>query len=220
MDIAEAKAINLSNQIACKYTRDFPELLDRPRHLFFVCDSVMFGCKDHSLIRDSSANHGRAFTLNGFQFFMDTLHGTGIPFRLNRSPGVAVSERHDVCRVKGEVHLVETVTIPKLDTHMRNGVQFIRKRVRVIYPYRDHWMVDNGMFDETGIELPPLLQGPRHYVSDEKVYLLWVWMYIALPSYWDDIVADMTFTRIPIIQSDRHWMDRYYQYPKYGGLTE
>lgn len=214
MDYSEARAVNLQNLIACKYTRDFPELLEKRAHLVFICDSLMFGCKDHNLIRSSSVNNGRAFTLNGFQLFIDMLNGLAIPLKKSDHPLVAVRERHDVCRIKGEVHLVETTAIPKLDTRMRNGIQFTRKRVRVIFPYRDHWMVDNGMFDETGVELPHTLQGPRHYVSDEKVYLLWVWMYIGIPDYWDNILTSFSFSTAPILEANRPWMDRYYRYPK------
>jgi hypothetical protein len=112
------------------------------------------------------------------------------------------------------------MTVCSLDTHMQNGVQFRRKRVEILYPYRDHAMVELGQ-EEILKDLPSGSittkpeQGVRHYVSDERMVRLWAFMYVGVPNYWDELIdGGFAFTQIPTKSSDRPGRKDYYQFNK------
>lgn len=212
MDISDPKeirAMNLMIKMACKFTPDYPVLLDLKAHLFFVVDDLQSGCRN--AIGDKYGC--RAYTNSGFECYREVLTDKVIPFYGSRKPEL-VDKMH-FARMKGEVHKVPTKQIPAIDTVMRNGVQFKRTRILLLAPETLHTCVDNGQLDYvTGRPLPWMLQGFKHHVSPERVIILRAWMYVAMRDYWNPIIDGMNFDRLEMHDSPRPWLRRYYQFNK------
>jgi len=207
------KAFNYYCRTKTRFTPDIAELEEHMAHVFFACDSLMTGCRNHNMLQDGKFK-GRAFTLNGFKFYQKRTDGTAIPMGGKDKPDL------NFTRIKGEVHLVSSLMLCQLDTMMQNGVQFRRKRVEILYPYREHELVKIGD-EEVLRDLPrgsittKPEQGLRHYVSDERIVRLWAFMYVGVPNYWDDLIdAGFAFTQIPIKHSDKPGRYEYYQFNK------
>lgn len=215
MDISdprEIRAMNLMIQMACKHTPDMPELLDKQAHLFFIVDDFQHGCPNHAHLGDSEYGC-RAYSLDGVEAFRETLTNKVVPFYERRKPEL-VDKKH-FARIRGEVYKVPTKQIPKLDTEMRNGVQFVRKRIELLAVETFHWCVDNGNYDYvSGLPLPYTLAGFKHWVSPERVVVLKAWMYTAKRDYWNPLIDGMAFDHVEIHDSPREWLRRYYKFNK------
>ncbi len=212
MDISdprEIRAMNLMIKMACKFTPDYPVLLDLQAHLFFVVDDLQSGCRNAI-----SDKYGcRAYTNSGFECYRESLTDKVIPFYGSRKPELV--DKMNFARIKGEVHKVPTKQIPELDTKMRNGVQYKRTRILLLAPETLHTCVDNGKLDYvTGKELPWMLQGFKHHVSPERTIILRAWMYVAMRDYWNPIIDGLHFDRLEMQDSPRPWLRRYYQFNK------
>jgi hypothetical protein len=195
-----------------KYTPDFPVLQDLKEHLFFIVNDFQRGCPNH--VHLGKAHYGtRAFSFDGFECYRECLTDKVIPFYERRIPDVV--DKAYFARLKGEVWSVKTNQIPVLDTEMRNGVQFVRRRISLLAPDKDHVCIDNGQYDYvSGLPLPYHLAGFKHYVSGEKVFMLQAWMYVAMRDYWNPLIDGLVFDRLEMYDSDRVWLRKFYRFNK------
>jgi len=120
--------------------------------------------------------------------------------------------------IQGEVHAVRPYQFRELDNYKDNRVQYIRKRVDILVPYRTKTVFENVSTD--GRELPRCLQGVKVDESPEMVYILRAWMYVANPFYWNDLMDDYNghFRPVRSVQSGNEarkgWLKSYYAYPR------
>ena len=119
----------------------------------------------------------------------------------------------------GEVFIILPELFIKLDKLKLNGLQSLRDRVQILFPYHEHGFVKNspdGYFTEDGLLLPEALQGRKHWIGPEKVYILECHMYYGHPSYWKDMVYQQPFLfeRVKTFQpkKDKAWLEEYYRY--------
>lgn len=213
------KAFNTWCRVQTRFTPDIAALEEQQFHTFFAFDDVMLGCRNYKLIKEYAVTEGRGFTLDAFQFFRKNTDGSQVALGNGERSDLAARSGHDFCRIKGELYNVRSAAIPKLDIHYQNGLQYRRHRVKIIYPYRDHMMVEIGnealLPDHPGTITTKNELGVRHYVSDEKVCLIEAWIYTGIHSYWDDLIdGGYTFSKIPIKNGLRPWCDKYYQFNK------
>ena len=215
MDISdprEIRAMNLMIQMACKFTPDMPVLLEKQAHLFFIVDDFQRGCRNHSHLGKSEYGC-RAYSMNGFEAYREQLTDKVIPYSFQKKPDVF--DKANFARIRGEVWKVPTPQIPKLDTAMLNGVQFIRKRIELLAVETIHWCIDNGSYDYvTGLPLPYTLAGFKHWVSPERVVILDAWMYVARRDYWDPLIDGLAFDKLEMYDSSRDWLRRFYKFNK------
>jgi len=206
MDISDPKeirAMNLMIRMQVRHTPDYPVLLESPAWLFFVVDDLQTGCRNALGERYAC----RAYTHCGFEVFRETLTDKVIPFHGYRSPQL-VDKLH-FARIKGEVHKVPTKQIPKLDTAMRNGVQFRRTRVLLLASERDHQLEEN--FWHKHVTGAPLY---KHILTEERTVILRAFMYVAMRDYWNPIIDGLNFDHLEIQDSPRPWLNRHYQFNK------
>src|SRR5258705_7834761 len=207
MDI---KSLNLYIQIKNKYTPDIATLELSQFQLVFACDDLMLAGKNYPLIDDCSAKVCRAFTLRGYKFY---IHRTdGVPVAMAAKQG---NNRWDFSclKIKGEVHSVLSSSMPKLDTHYQNGVQFIRVRTKLLYRSSQHGVILNH--DTQGRPLPKALLGHKHFLLPERVDIIEAWMYIGVPGYWNNLLdGGFAFEPVRIIEpkEDRSWLPKNYHY--------
>lgn len=215
----DVKTLLAYSKFRSRFTPDVMKLEEKQFHLLFAHDDVMVGCQNYKYIAEESVFEGRGFTTNAYQYFRKQTDGGLIALGTGYRADIAARSGHDFCRIKGELHNVRAAGIIRLDQHYENGLQYRRQRIKVIYPYRDHAVVEIGN-EELLPPWPGAITtknelGLRHYVSEEKVCVLEAWMYVGLHMYWDDLIdGGFAFQKIPIKNGLRPWCDKYYQFNK------
>lgn len=192
-----------------RWTPDISRLEKYKTQRLFICDEYMSDRRQHFVIEDDVVQQdGRpcrvvAFTEGRFNFLLK--NGTALPF-----------PTEDGKQIKGELMNVTSGAFKKLDKLKQNGVQFYRKRVPIVDPYRPYGVVNNGSFTEDGIELPPALEGKKYWLGQEHLHTHSAWMYFPKPEYWDYQLkrAPQMFDRIPSFEpkKEKTWLSEYYKY--------
>lgn len=201
---------NLIRSLGNHRTPDIAVLEQSEFHLLFVCDDMMHPHKNYSKIENNSAQVSRGFTRHPFDFRVLRHTGKGLP----------IADR-DGLKIKGEVHAVESSHFTELDNHYDNGVQFIRLRTDILVSDRQHerFMIGNESkihFLPRGSILTKPELGIRHYLSDQHVYLIHAYMYVALVSYWtDQPKGGFSYPRanVEFPKEETNWLPKYYKYP-------
>lgn len=200
-----------------KHTPDINEI-ERKEYIFLLSiDSTQQNLPRNELIREG-AYCGDVFTSKNYQFFKSKVEPSSIPVPMETELSEPlVQYMPPPAKIKGELHLIAPYQFKKLDIEMENGVKFIRKRVRVLYPYRE--LRAFPTYDTTGRELPRPLMGKEDqtFLTHEKVHILRAEMYVGNPDYWDPLLdAGYHFTSVKCFEpKNRDWLKRYYKYTKY-----
>lgn len=193
-----------------RWTPDIDRLEKYRSQLLFVCDEFMSARRQHFVIEgDIFQYEGRpvkviGFTESKYNFLIK--NGVALPFP---------SEDGKV--IQGEVFAVSPEAFKKLDKLKQNGVQFYRKRVPIVDPYRPYGVINNHGFDELGFELPPALEGKKYWLGEEHLHRHpGVWMYLPKMSYWEYQWrrAPQLFDAVPSFtpKKDKTWLSEYYKY--------
>lgn len=190
-------------------TPDIARLDLKEKHLLFVVDDLKKGFKHHGALNNAKlvdkCYTQRAFT---FEVFKDSLY-VPIPRELKSYHGVGAKPR----KILGEVYLVDTDTLTKLDSIKLNGVLFNRRRVALVSPYRKKYKykpVDN-------FPLPPALDGEK--ISREYVRIVHAYMYVGVKKHWEEFPLS-DFTPVPDFpyenpHNPRKWLkENFYKLPK------
>jgi len=209
-----AQTIGWINNI---FTPDIAKLEQYRNQLVFVCDEFMSDRRQHFVIEDDIVEIDgvrglvRAFTKDKFNYLIAP-DGTAL----------AVPDK-DGKLIMGELMVVTPSFFKKVDKLKQNRVLFTRRRVAILDPYRDatvSWenAVDNGWFDETGRELPPILAGKKgveYTIGPERIWIQEAWMYLPHPQ-WDYQLRRRPelFDRVPSFspKKAREWLQEYYRY--------
>lgn len=204
-----------------KHSPDLGYLEQFEYQLLFCGDDTKLNHSHHCLIEDNQfiAN---AFTSNYFNYWQletvnkhDQLERLPIPMQ-------TTILKHTVryfpppLKIAGQLFAVRPYQFRELDNYKQNRVQFQRKRVNLIVPYRPRWYKTNDELEPTQ-KLPKALQGTKHYIlGDERVFIIRAWMYVGRPDYWDNLLdaGFRGFKTVNTFESRREWLRDYYAYPK------
>jgi len=146
------------------------------RQLIFVPDDLKYGGPNHQLISESSWTkeplHPACYTHSNYTFWKKDLGDKSYPVVLpeNYRPSGFIRGEIIPAPIKGELWAIRPSCFRVLDKHRNYGVQFIRDRVPITYPYR-----------EIGFNK----KQPLPKISDEYFTTVTAWMYIGIPEYWD-----------------------------------
>lgn len=173
-----------------QYTPDAALLSQNAYHHIFVYDRLMEGYGDHQLISEViQANPQPAFSTQKLCSWRKNLGKLSFPIALESHTHVVQPAWADTQRttswfrdappafVGGIIYTIPRETFYSLDKYYRNGLHFIRKKVRVQIPQVAK--PENG----------------------GKLYLLkmWVWMYVGRSEHWEDqLDAGMFFSPVEI----------------------
>lgn len=197
-----------------EFTSDLWELEQKKEHLVFIHDDMMQTNPNHQLVQEGSLSGFYPFqygyTTKKFSFVTKELGLKSFPVALDlrdlaEELPMWISTSH---RIRGEVYAVRTPTIVSLDNHRRNGVEFQRRRVNINIGYkklwRSHWY---NAFGRKQYE---------YKLGKEEMMTVECWMYIGREEYWkDQLLADaFNFNPITVIEEDRLWLTKYYQYSR------
>lgn len=156
-----------------KYTPDLAKLQERSHHFLFVADDLKRGHRRHDLLQGGEF-WAQAFTKSSFTLWKHNLGKETFPIPLEQR-----TRKMDFLKIRGEVHLLPTKTVRMLDEYRENGVQFIRKRVRVAIPYQ------NIRLDEDARVTWKSRTRDQHMMAH---------MYVGIPEYWNNLINDMQFS--------------------------
>lgn len=206
-------------------TPDIAKLEEYEYQLLFACDETQTKHLKHTLIEDGNYVCP-AFTQASFNYWLPEtpfmppvpMEGTGYgKYMMPNAPPTA--------KIKGELHAIRPYQFKELDRYKENGVQFIRRRVKLIVPYRAvKWLRDPAVapfdMEEADIERgnPYITNGnvPSVYATKEMVVVVRAHMYIGIPEYWDKLISAFDYKSVQTYQSkkNRQWCQQYYQLRK------
>lgn len=188
--------------------------------LLFCPDETQRGFPAHPLIEDS-AFLCTAYTQKHFNYWQQR---DGLPIPMLATNPTLTKLFPPSLKVKGELHAIRPYQFKELDNYKDNRVQFIRKRVSLIVPYREVLDLpeptEPNVIDGVVQPLPLALMGKKGVLSPyEKVHIVKAWMYTGNPAYWDDLFdagySSHIFKAVRTVESRRPWLKEYYTYPKH-----
>lgn len=126
--------------------------------------------------------------------------------------------------IKGELYAIRPYTFMELDKHKANGVQFVRRRVKIHRPLRAvvRLPVEKGLEHISRTER--LLRyehvAPKVALSDEFIHKYTAWMYVGRDEYWADQYGESAYdSRLKIVKTFEPNRDglikRYSQFTRY-----
>lgn len=192
------------------FTPDLWRLEKKLRHLIFVTDEWMSDRHQSLVLKDEDTKrHGWGYTNDKFNFLTKSTTPGNTPVILQDRKGL---------RIMGEVWEIPTNLFIKLDKLKQHGLQSLRYRSLILFPWHESGTVINGdgYYTDDGYELPEALQGRKHWIGPERIYVLECWMYIGHPTYWLDMVHTNPafFNRVQSFtpKKKRQWLSEYYRY--------
>jgi len=173
----------------------------------FIPDDMMMGNINNHLIADAAREgtkptHPACFTLEQFTMFEKDLgeHSFPIPMPKDYEPSGYFRVRPRPAKIKGQLYTIFSQRIKKLDIHRQNGVQFQRIRTLIHLPHR---------------QVKFSKERPLPEISREYFRSVEAWMYVGIPSYWDDMIGDL----LQIRECDQYsldnpkiWLENYYKF--------
>lgn len=118
----------------------------------------------------------------------------------------------DRARVQGELYKVPSTHIPILDTYHQNTVEFERRRVRILRPWRHIVRAKDG-FPLNGEHLESFkARGIVH--SMRGIGPIDAWMYIGKLDYWEKQMASLFATVAQYTSPNEGWLKNYYAFTK------
>lgn len=212
-------------------TPDVVRLEQYDSQLLFVTDEwKRCGRNWHILQKELDAKiQCTAFTRHHYRFLVHT----GF-FHPEHKPLVLETLWKDGYKIEGELFSIPNPdqSFQLLDRLKLNTVECFRKRVDILYPYRKQWtdqqrtqpgtyLRDRGgsygyTWDGTFPDTHPLA-GVKTFITEETVYILRAWMYIAKPDWWKRIHKHPEqYDEVPRVPSEpvRRWVSAYYSYDK------
>lgn len=161
---------------ATRFTPDIAELEKKEWQRFFFYDETMIDNRKYDLIKEHIVNWTVAYTVKPFHTWKKNLgvESFPIPFEVD---GFA----SDACRIKGDLMSIKSSHIPVLDIHKQNGLQFIRRRVPIVFA------VDKVVHGNDGVSI----QTMGHTIQR-------AWMYIAVPEHWNSVLTTYSFSKLKV----------------------
>lgn len=180
---------------ACPYTPDISLLERYEAQCVFIADDLMSSFKNHSILRPFVIEEGgHAFTRDNFLMWKKSLGLESFPIPVVSKPSDTsiVHWMPKPARIKGELYLIHPQGFIELDKHRLNGVQFYRKRIRLVLPYQR--VKQNAavigrdgkyLLSKTELALNNPEEAPV-VLTERKYHNPSAWMYIGREEFWND----------------------------------
>ncbi len=197
-DLPSAAFIHEANN-ECQYTPDIAYLERYEMQLIFVADDLKSPFPAHELIkRGMAVGLGRCFTRDQFLMWKKPLGLESFPIPIparedNVSP---VNWWPKPAKIKGELYAIYPFAFKQLDAYRRNGVQFVRNRIRLSYAYREvkklHLPKSLEAVSKTELNMY-YKDNPKVGISDILFHHPSAWMYSGREAYWDHQFGDTAY---------------------------
>lgn len=195
-------------------TPDLVWLTRRHFQLLFVYGTQMRGHPQHELVMEHGAYAATTYTDGKFSLWKKRLGKESFPIALENSgwrrPDWNVPP---FGRVQGELYAISTEQLIALDKHYQNTLEFQRKRVPLVLPYRKLFKIP-GTEIQRHIEESLGIEPKSSVVTTQPgVQLVKAHMYIGRSDYWDNQLEYM-FSSAPLHQPRLGWLGDYYVFTK------
>lgn len=167
-----------------KYTPDAAKLEEKKFHYMFVYGDMKRGHRRLEMLGGAEF-YGQGFTKSAFSMWKKNLGKETFPIPFTDRDGAT-----PFCKIRGEVFAVPTDVIKELDKHWENGVQFIRKRVRISIPHRIQVMDSNAKVVHT---------------SRTRDQTLAPFMYVGVQDYWNELINGIQFGKVTTRDYGEHF---------------
>jgi hypothetical protein len=113
-------------------------------------------------------------------------------------------------RIQGELYIVASKHIPVLDTYHQNTLEFERRRVRILRPWRhvvrakDGFPLNGQMLDT--FKARGIVHSMRGCATMDS------WMYVGNPNYWGEQVSWNFKTVSQFTSPNEKWLNNYYAF--------
>lgn len=189
------------------WTHDQWKLEQYHTQLLFVPDNMKVGGKYHNVLKElvpgEEPRNPSCYTHAKFLAFKQDLgefsNAVIIAGDFKPSGFITNGSAPDPAVVQGELYSVEASKLYLLDKHKRNGVQFVRQRVKITYPWRYvSWGKENKM--------------PK--ISPHCFITIVAWMYVGVPTYWDSRIGGVFAKPLPLFEHEppRPWIGEFYRF--------
>jgi len=207
------------------YTPDIWILRRYEFQLLFVYGTQMQGHPQHELINAHGAYAATAYTDDRFTLWKKRLGRESYPVALEGSeylsdghkaagykcPGWALPPH---TRVQGEIYAIETQQMIALDKHYQNTLEFKRKRVPLLIPYRILNKIEGSGTPGIQSFINEQFDIKQQVVTTEnKVKMVRAWMYIGLPEFWTS-QSNHLFSPVQVYTPRLGWLGDYYSFTR------
>lgn len=173
--------------------------------LLFVPDAMKEGGKFHEdlLARtyDEKCHNPSCYTDKQFHAYKRDMqeHSDAIILPGDFKASNFVFNPPEASRIQGELYSVKAGELYLLDKLRLNGVQFIRQRVKIMYPFR---------------YVTYSKKNPNPEISPHGFKTCVAWMYVGLPSYWDPLIGGVLCKPLNLFEHDppRLWIGKYFRF--------
>lgn len=190
----------LEDHTPSMFTQDTWVLERSEYQLVFIYDQMMSNHRMNYILEGHSKLLGSAFTKrNNYMLWKKKLGLGTYPIPLREPHAVSgLMGTPLTARIKGELYRIKSVRIHEaLDSFKTNGVEFRRKRVKLLVPYR----YQRG---NVGVD------------AEEFLHEVEAWMYEGRKTYWDDtpmyMLGKCKIYELNNRYSDGRLLDRYYAF--------
>lgn len=197
-----------------EFTPDFADLQTK-NHRLFVYDRRMAGYDQHNLIAGAKWR-ATAFTYFKYQMLKYDLGKDSypIPYELPKEDpakwGMIVDGM--AARIRGELYEVDADLLAELDSQYQNGVQFLRKRSKILIPHTKRVKVNkrSAIMNpyQDGYESAKIIITTPREVAEYTA-----WIYVAIPKFWDDKPRNI-FKKMTPFEPNFKELGPYYCYTK------
>lgn len=150
-----------------RFTPDLSKLELQTKVLVFVYNEMQSSHEKNWRVSNGGLFCGTAFTYEPFVMWKKNLGEDTFPFILRTR-----FRNDDMCRVKGEIWAMDPEHVIDLDNYMLNGIEFVRERLDLIYPFREVvWKKEGGK-----------------QTSHLKHHKLSAEVYVGVPDYWNELI--------------------------------
>lgn len=211
---------------ATKFTPDIATLELYEWQLFFSPDETKKDHPKHELLGDCVYKFP-GFTQQNYHYWnpVEPWHNP-VAMELTHPENI-IRGLPPTAKIKGQVHLIRPQQFIPLDRWKQNTVEYFRRRVRLIVPFRHVlWLKDHNIdHDFTGEAYDHRLDarnneyntvtskymGRSVKTTEERVVIIRAWMYIGLTSYWDPLINLYEYQAVETFHGkNRRWCEQYY----------
>lgn len=205
-------------------TPDLWWLGKRHLQLIFVYGTQMRGHPQHELIDQHSVYAATTYTDGKFSLWKKKLGKESFPIAIEGStplpdghlaagwkpPTWALPPR---ARIQGELYAIDTQQLIALDKHYQNTLEFQRKRVPLVIPYKKLYRIPGSAMQQQIAEQMGGRFKDEVVTSENDVATVKAWMYIGKSEYWTD-QSDHLFSPGNTFRSRVGWLGDYYAFTK------
>ncbi len=198
-----------------RFTPDIAKLEEYKWQLIFAPDELKRDHVKHDLLGADAQFKIMGYTSKNYQFWdtKNPLEGA-VPLEVGKDhtqlPGYP-----PVTRIKGEIFAIRPQRFIDLDNHKQNGIEYFRRRVPLVVPYRKVlFLKDHSLDPAFGVTTAINRQeysGSSVTTSEETTCIIRAWMYIGVPQHWDPILSTYDHGHVEVFSAkNRKWLEDYY----------